>query len=139
LGLLGVGLIACQTLKAWPDRIPESEPPAADRPAQEGNKPVRTDRYGDPLPPGALARLGTVRWRNAGNGGTSILFTRDGKGVISTSGGSAYLWEIPTGKLIRQFGDLSRQAVRVAALSPDGRILAGRGGPDGALCLWNLA
>jgi RNA polymerase sigma factor (sigma-70 family) len=139
LSLVGAGLIACQALTAWPDKTPESgspATPAAERPAQEVEKQVRTDRYGDPLPPGALARLGTVRWRNANNGRTSILFTRDGKGLITASRSPAYLWEIPTGKLLRQFGDLSRQPFEVAALSPDGRILAGGGK---GLRLWDLA
>jgi hypothetical protein len=32
LSLLGAGLIACQTLKAWPDKNPNSEaPPKPDR------------------------------------------------------------------------------------------------------------
>src|SRR5262249_17681394 len=65
VSLLGVGLIACQTLKAWPDQTPPSEPPvAAEQAAREGNKQTRTDRHGDPLPPRALARLGTMRLRH---------------------------------------------------------------------------
>jgi RNA polymerase sigma factor (sigma-70 family) len=139
LGLLGAGLIACKTLKAWPDRTPESEPPAtpaAERPAQQRDKPAHTDRYGDAMPPRALARLGTVRWRNAGGGRASILFTRDGKSAISTDGGLAYLWELSTGKPIRQFGDLSRQSIAAVVLSPDGRILASGGD---RFRLWDLA
>src|SRR5262249_49082009 len=55
LGLLGAGLIACQTLKAWPDQTPSSEPPAAtERSGQGEHEQTRTDRSGDPLPPGAL-------------------------------------------------------------------------------------
>ena len=42
LGLLGVGLIACQTLKAWPEQKLQSTP-AAERPAQEADKTARTD------------------------------------------------------------------------------------------------
>jgi RNA polymerase sigma factor (sigma-70 family) len=139
IGLLGAGLIACQTLKAWPEQTPQSEKPAtlaAEQPAQEANRQARTDRYGDPLPPGALTRLGTVRWRIAGNGRTSLLFTRDGKGMIAESRSPAYLWEIPTGKLVRRLGDLSRQPIEAVALSPDGRILAGGGD---RLRLWDLA
>ena len=41
VGLLGAGLIACQTLKAWPDQKPESEPPAAERRRRERDKPAR--------------------------------------------------------------------------------------------------
>src|SRR5262245_29365625 len=85
MGLLGAGLLTCQTLKAWPDKTHDSEPPAepaTERPAQEGAKQARTDLYGDPLPPGALARLGTVRLRhNVWN--HSLVFTPDCEGVIT--------------------------------------------------------
>jgi RNA polymerase sigma factor (sigma-70 family) len=50
-------------------RTPEPETPAAALsaapPTQAKDEP-RRDRYGDPLPPGALARIGTVRFRDGG-------------------------------------------------------------------------
>src|SRR5262249_43102475 len=42
MSLLGAGLIACQTLKAWPDQKPEHEPPAAERPRQREHEQTRT-------------------------------------------------------------------------------------------------
>src|SRR6266852_7359068 len=43
---------------------PPSQQPLTPAPQiAKAEKPVRTDRYGDPLPEGALMRLGTVRFR----------------------------------------------------------------------------
>lgn len=79
------------------------------------------DRYGDPLPKGAIARLGTIRFRNPGvgnfSGGRAIL-TPDGKTlVIAGVGGQARVWDIATGREVRSF------AANEAVLSPDGKTL----------------
>ena len=46
----------------------------------EDAKKPRTDLYGDPLPPGAVARLGTIRLRHAN---AEVAFSKDGKHLIS--------------------------------------------------------
>jgi RNA polymerase sigma factor (sigma-70 family) len=141
LGLLGAGLVAYQTLSAEPDRLPEKQPPAArgaEGPGQE--KPAPADRLGDPLPPGALARMGTVRLRSAAGGQRSLVFTKDGRGLITAGRGNpTRLWEVSSGKPVRQFGDQARYQAQAVSLSPDGRILAARGGAVGGLCLWDVA
>ncbi|HEV3238705.1 MAG TPA: sigma-70 family RNA polymerase sigma factor, partial [Gemmataceae bacterium] len=137
--LFGVGTAALA-----PDRAPEEEIPGVPAVAakardfkDEGHE--RKDRFGDPLPPGALARLGTIRFRIASNGQRSVIFTQDGKGIVTAGNGSpTRLWDASTGKLLRQFDDKS-QNHHVIALSPDGRLLAGRGGSDGGLRLWEIA
>jgi RNA polymerase sigma factor (sigma-70 family) len=58
------------------------------------------DRYGDPLPPGAVRRLGTVRYRFTGSGTT---FLPDGKTVITVGQGKAIpFWDAQTGRLLRE-------------------------------------
>jgi WD40 repeat protein len=58
------------------------------------------DRYGDPLPPGAVARLGTVRYRFGGHGAA---FLPDGRTVVSVRSGNAiHLWDARTGRLLRE-------------------------------------
>jgi RNA polymerase sigma factor (sigma-70 family) len=80
--LLGAGLIVCQTLRAWPKQ--SSEPPvaAAERPAQKKDQPTRTDYFGDPLPSGATARMGTTRLRHA-EVVHQVFFSTDGRTAAS--------------------------------------------------------
>src|SRR5713226_3820019 len=76
----GVGRLAHQALAGRPG---EEKPPAR---GTEEAKPARTDRYGDPLPDGAVARLGTVRWRHPGEAGRMV-FSPDGKVLASVCSG----------------------------------------------------
>jgi WD40 repeat protein len=88
----------------------------------------RFDLYGDPLPPGAVARVGTVRY-STGPCCTQVVFSRDGKMMIATSPfGSIPLrfWEVETGRVQRSLPGLADRNGRVcvAAVSPDGERLA---------------
>jgi WD40 repeat protein len=172
---------------------------AADNAKPAVEKKAQLDRHGDPLPAGAVARLGTVRFRH---NATSVAFSPDGR--ILASGGSdnqirlferttgkvlrtlaghqprtyhapkdpksplevlvsttgpgsvtcltfapdgktlasggwddmVRIWDVPTGQEVRKI--VAHQAM-VAALvySPDGKVLASRGGLDGIVRLWD--
>ncbi|MBI1917943.1 MAG: sigma-70 family RNA polymerase sigma factor [Planctomycetes bacterium] len=107
--------------------VPTSAPPAAApepavaKPAAKERRPG-TDLHGDPLPEGAVARLGTVRF-NHGDGLNALHFSPDGKTVLSEGGGFIRLWDAATGKELRRFatGELSPDDQTV--LSADGKTL----------------
>ncbi len=64
-----------------------------------------TDLHGDPLPPGAVARIGTVRFAGRDRAYNAIAFSPDGKlfaGVLQR--GEIDLWDYKAGKLLRSFG-----------------------------------
>src|SRR5262249_18760333 len=80
--------------------------PAADGPLapKAGGGNPWTDSHGDLLPPGALARLGTVRLRHSAHV-SSVAFSPDGKTLASGEYDHAIrLWDVATGKEIRRFG-----------------------------------
>src|SRR5262249_1386734 len=105
------------------DRPAKGGDPDEPKPAGPTPVAVRTDRHGDPLPPGALARTGTVRFRHA-EGVTCSAFGPDGKTPISGShAGTLRLWDAVTGKELRRFV-AARGGVRRLALSPNGALLA---------------
>lgn len=82
------------------------------------------DFYGDPLPAGALARLGTTRFRRAGDWGKGLALTPDGAMLIAASDSHAlYCWDTANGRLIREI-DVEPMNIRGFALAPDGRQIA---------------
>jgi WD40 repeat protein len=120
-------------------------------PARAADAP-RPDAYGDPLPDGALARLGTLRWR-AGNPLVMTAFLPDGKSILSVSQDYVVqVWDRDTGKELRKFdaagpAPTAVNGPRVVLLNPynsnlvlsaDGKSLACVG-RDGAVRIWDVA
>ncbi|HEY7424322.1 MAG TPA: sigma-70 family RNA polymerase sigma factor, partial [Gemmataceae bacterium] len=98
-----------------------SQTNAAETPERSELQTLRADRHGDPLPAGALTRLGTMRLRHNAEEVHSVLFAPDGKTVASGGqDGIVHLWDAATGKLIRS---LKRSAGRPAFFAPDGKTL----------------
>ncbi len=85
--------------------------------------PVRTDLYGDPLPPGAVARLGSARLRHLGL--WDFIPLPDGKTVLTAGGDRALrYWDLASGRQLREVGLQGRSpGDRLVTLSPDGKTL----------------
>jgi WD40 repeat protein len=63
---------------------------------------VGKDAQGDPLPEGALVRIGSTRWRHA-RPVQFAAFLPDGKSVLSVSDDRVvHVWEFPSGKELRR-------------------------------------
>jgi WD40 repeat protein len=96
---------------------------------------VRTDRYGDPLQEGAVARLGSVRLRHAWLSDFVVL--PGGKAAL-TSGGDRVLrtWDLATGRQIRAVPLQGTAGPgNLVSLSPDGKTLAAL--DEGLLVFWD--
>ena len=134
LGTHWIGVVKPQEARR---EAPMSPPDPIDDPPQRAmEKPPRADRPDDPLPPGAVARLGTSRLRH-GNAVSFVTFTPDGRAVISGSDGTVRLWDASTGKEIRTLTG-HPPGVTAAALAPDGKTLA-VACQDKTLRLWDVA
>src|SRR5262245_49090225 len=65
-----------------------------------GEPPARTDLYGDPLPAGAITRLGTVRWR-AQHEIRRMAFAPGGQYLATTGAGVMSVWDVDAGRVVR--------------------------------------
>jgi RNA polymerase sigma factor (sigma-70 family) len=120
LGLVGSGASALLAPPAAAQARP-AEPAAALEPAPD----ARGDAFGDPLPPGALARLGTVRWRN-GPGLSQFTFDPSSDRVVTAgSDGVLRVWDTRSGRLVSRRGKpLPPHRPCNLALSANGRRAA---------------
>jgi WD40 repeat protein len=96
-----------------------------------------TDRLGDPLPAGAVARFGTHRLRHEGEV-HSVAWSPDGKTIASGgSDGAVIVWDAVTGRELRRWQP-RWSGVRCVAFSPDGTLLAAAA-IEGNVLLWDPA
>jgi RNA polymerase sigma factor (sigma-70 family) len=128
-----------------------AEPAAVVQPGEK----ARVDRFGDPLPAGAVARLGTMHWNHPG--ALCVACSPDGRTVVS--GGpdrTVRLWDSNTGKELHRLtghkapdprvphdflpGEFNTnlEGVQAVAFSKDSKLLA-TGAADGTVRLWDVA
>src|SRR5919201_2046942 len=92
-------------------------------PTLTGSSPAAdVDRYGDPLPPGAVARLGTTR---LGDWGVlqAIAYSPDGKTLAFPGSDTISLLDVRTGNFVRGLGR-PKPFAECAAQSTDGTVVA---------------
>jgi WD40 repeat protein len=141
---------------------PYAEPQGNARAVNQTGPAEKTDRHGDPLPAGAVGRLGTARWHHAA-AVSFVAFLPDGETVLTAAllDGTVRIWQRATGKELRRI-DVSADTLgpgpnkggvkklplpggarSVVALSKDGRTLATFGKPTIGLVLpihlWDTA
>lgn len=98
------------------------------------------DQYGDPLPKGVVARIGTNRlWhepKESEEGINAVVFSPDGS-IIAALGadGAVTTWEVPSGRLLHRIADVVR--IRAVALSDNGTVLV-LVGDDETMRLWSV-
>jgi WD40 repeat protein len=93
----------------------------------------RADGYGEPLPAGAVARLGTTRMRYAI---ADLCYTLDGSQALVIAGGELHVWDLARGERLASHR-IADTSLRSLALSRDGhKALLADG--SGAVLEWDL-
>src|SRR5579883_2324935 len=138
----GGGIAALQKPTGNTEKLQAGRPPENDDARQKSAATTRNDRMGDPLPAGAVARLGTNRLRHAA-WISSAAYSPDGK--FLASGGAderVRVWDAETGKELRHYHLVRKgqgaMPINGVAFSPNGKLLAAVGWGT-APCLWDVA
>jgi RNA polymerase sigma factor (sigma-70 family) len=139
MAVVGTGALAHQLLVGNQQQV-KAGPMAQDAEPMkpEGEKPARTDREGELLPAGALARMGSTRLRHGW--GKVVAFSADSQTVTSIGGDEAIrIWDVASGRLLRQLAGPACDLTDIcSACSPDGSaVVVWRRLPP-YLVLWDL-
>jgi RNA polymerase sigma factor (sigma-70 family) len=127
LGIGGAGLVkGLHITKVTSDASAvQAEAPA--EPLQQPRlrlEKARVDLHGDPLPPGAIARLGTVRFRPGESPVSGLGVLADNKTLVSAkAGNTVQFWDTATGTLLRELST-GALAIRSFTVAADGNHFA---------------
>jgi WD40 repeat protein len=150
VAVAGAGILA-RPVPGEGQQGPKPAPPAPKEQARPGN-----DLHGDALPPGAAARLGTVRFAEWNTSSAAVALSADGKLLAGVgSEGIIHVWDARAGKRLHSFGPpnaLREMPGQIdpgkdwpypmwqafAAFSPDGKTLL-TGSDHGPVRLWDVA
>src|SRR5262249_41745646 len=80
--------------------------------------PARVDRYGEPLPPGAVARLGTVRWRFTDRI-DGLALVPGGRQLVSYGVSTVAFWDVATGRRVRSLRGAYLSVLHEPVFTPD--------------------
>jgi RNA polymerase sigma factor (sigma-70 family) len=99
---------------------------------------TQNDFIREPLPPGAIARLGTTRFRHK-DLVNFVAFFPDRLRVAAADWSEVCIWEVATGRKVRSIGGDFGQLLRGMCLSPDGKALLTltQNGRDGIVQVWD--
>jgi RNA polymerase sigma factor (sigma-70 family) len=138
----GVGVLAHPAPAIPRPGAPQQDSPRPVDGAGPDEKAARTDRYGDPLPAGAVTRLGTVRFRH-GQWVRSLAFSPDGKLIASASADHTIrLWDRASGREVRRLTG-HQDAVNFVAFTAGGKQLISASGDfpdvkDASVRVWEV-
>jgi len=134
-GLLVAGLV--WGLRPESRETPPAPPSEAEAAKADDRPTAGVDFFGDPLPPGAVARIGTTRFRHD-EWVNHAVWSPDGKYIATAAGRVVIVWDAATGReLARQSindeyfpprkktkdGPYSRSGIVALDWSPDGSAL----------------
>ncbi|HZV07763.1 MAG TPA: sigma-70 family RNA polymerase sigma factor [Gemmataceae bacterium] len=124
-GVLGFGavhMMQAEPPQDTPAPATSNAPKSPQAPLAEKSQPL-LDRFGDPLPPGAVRRFGSLRFRHPEI--VDLAFTPDGKQLIAGCGRNPLsMFDAATGRRLREVGKSSANNIYGFALSPDGKRVA---------------
>jgi WD40 repeat protein len=115
---------------------PDPQAKAEEKPAKRAEKKPRTDLYGDPLPPGALHRLGSLRFRH-GSEINAVVFSPDCKTLVVGCDDCIVLWDSNTGGELRRIP--VQRGANALAMTTDGKVLASVSRYQKPIHLWDIS